>query len=112
VRLNKRQIEQKAAYGGASGCRVDLLKTEAIANEVADRLWQNLRESNKTLERRFVNVLPSMEYPGTWLVRYRRIRMPSGAAGARETNARRGEAMKRAVMASYSSSDLVDSWTS
>lgn len=111
MRLNKQQIEQKAAYGGPSGCGVDLLKTKAVADKVADQLWQNLREGNKTLERRFVQVLPSIDYPGTWLVRYRCIPLTYRAAGAKETNARRGEAMKRAAKASYSSSDLVDSWT-
>lgn len=112
MRLNKQQIEKKASRGGSSGCSVDFLKSEEVAEKVADALWQNLRKTIKNLERRFVKVMPSIDYPGTWRVRYLCVPMASLAPSAKTINARRGEAMKQAAKASYSSDDLVDSWTS
>ena len=110
VRYSKQQIQKMAARGSANGCSVDFLKSQAVAEEVAEKLWQCLRKEKSSLERRQVTVHPSVEHTGTWLVRYRCIPLARNVPGAREINARRGEAMQRAVNASYSSSDLVDSW--
>lgn len=109
--LSKQTIEKTASYGGASGCAVDFLKSQAVAEKVADTLWQNLRKGNRSLERSRVKVLPSVMHAGTWMVRYRCIPLASGVPGAKAINARRGGAIKQAVKASYASGDLVDSWT-
>jgi len=111
VTFDKGQIQKLASYGGVAGGGVDFLKSEAAARKVADKLWRTLqKEYDASLKKEKVRVARSKQYPGTWTVRYRCIPLGSQVSGAKELNARRRSIITEAVKASYSSSDLVDSW--
>lgn len=112
MRFDKSHIEKHASWGGANGCEIDFLKSEAVANAVADKLYQNLRkEYSKSIERKSIKVSRSLAHAPTWRVKYMRVPLPSRPQFM-STNTRNSDAIKRAVKASYSSADLVDKWSS
>lgn len=113
--LSADEVRKRALVRGSSMSWVDLLKSEAVANEVANRAWAYLASHGygRRERRHVVQVRRSVTWEGTWLVRVLLpgVRLPDRMPGGKASNNAHTKAALEALQASYTPSDLVASWS-
>ncbi len=110
--LSSELIQERALQIGAGLSSLQFLRSQKVAEEVADRVWTYLVSNGygRLQREHTVRVKESERFPGTWMVRLTLrsgIRRPGAAEGYRRDEM----AAEAAFKGAYAVGDLVSSYT-
>lgn len=105
--IGSEMIQRRALSVGGSLSWVQFLKSQQVAEQVADRVWAYLVANGygRLQREHTVRVKESERFPGTWMVRVR-LHLRSVTSSRRDT-----AAMEAALKGAYTTADLVASYT-